>query len=67
MPGVQPLRNSASGWQAGYDEEAQTLTVVFPNGKSYEYLAVPPDIWKGLQEASSAGVYFHLNIRNQYG
>ena len=63
---VEPLRNSSSGWQAGYDEATQTLTIVFPGGKPYEFTGVPPDVWKGLQEAPSAGNYYHQMIRGQY-
>ena len=65
MP-VEPLRNSSSGWQAGYDEGTQTLTIVFPNGQPYEFTGVPPDVWKGLLEAPSAGAYYHNYIRGQY-
>ena len=66
MANVAPLRNSNSGWQAGYDEGSQTLTIVFPGGKSYQFRGVPPDLWQGLQEADSAGAYYNQMIRGSY-
>lgn len=63
---VEPLRNSTSGWQAGYDQGTQTLTIVFPGGKPYEFTGVPPDVWKGLLEAPSAGAYYHQMIKGAY-
>jgi hypothetical protein len=66
MSGVVPLQNSSSGWQAGYDEGSQTLTIVFPGLRSYEFTGVSPDVWRGLQEASSAGAYYNANIRGRY-
>ena len=66
MAEVAPLRNSQSGWQAGYDEGSQTLTIVFPGGKPYQFNGVPPDVWKGLQEADSAGAYYNRMIRGAY-
>lgn len=63
---VEPLRNSSSGWQAGYDEATQTLTIVFPGGKPYEFTGVPPDVWKGMLEAPNAGMYYNQNIRGNY-
>jgi KTSC domain len=66
MSDVRPLPNSNSGWQAGYDEGSQTLTIVFPGGKPYQFNGVPPDVWKGLQEADSAGAYYNANIRGAY-
>lgn len=63
---VQRLANSASGLMASYDTESQALTVVFPNGRRYVYEGVPPDLWRGLQEAGSAGKFFNDNIRGVY-
>jgi|HubBroStandDraft_3_1064219.scaffolds.fasta_scaffold00290_24 hypothetical protein len=53
-------------WQVGYDKDTQTLTVVFPNGRSYEYDNVPPDIAEGFQKAESKGSFFNEMIRGVY-
>ena len=42
------------------------MTVVFPNGRSYEYDGVPPDIYENFQKADSKGSYFNTYIRGSY-
>ena len=55
-----------SQWRLDYDKETQTMTVVFPNGRSYEYDGVPPDIYENFQKADSKGSYFNTYIRGSY-
>ena len=60
-------QRSASGWSASYDPETQTMTIWFPNGRSYDYDGVPPDVYEGFQAADSKGSYYNARIRNIYG
>ena len=62
MPAAQPQGN----WSAEYDKESQTMTVVFPNGRSYQYDGMPPDIYEGFMKADSKGSYFNTYIRGSY-
>jgi len=49
----------------GYDIVSETLEIEFDNGV-YQYSGVPEVIYNGLISASSAGRYFHRNIKNRY-
>ncbi len=49
-----------------YDPENQWLTVTFPSGHVYNYLAVPADIAQALEQADSPGSYFNQYIRGHY-
>lgn len=51
---------------ATYDPEAEVLTITFQSGATYEYLNVPPSVYRGLQGAGSAGEYFSRQIRGRY-
>ena len=52
--------------QVDYDDDTQTLTITFQDGRSYEYDSVPVTIFQGIQNAPSAGSYFHRQIKNSY-
>lgn len=44
--------------RAGYDSRAQTVRITFPrSGAMYEYYDVPPNVWRQLVRARSAGRY----------
>ncbi|HEX3130568.1 MAG TPA: KTSC domain-containing protein [Thermoanaerobaculia bacterium] len=58
--------SSSSVASVGYDPKTQTLEIEFSSGSVYEYNEVPPEIYKGLMEASSKGRYFANEIRGQY-
>ena len=58
--------DSTSVASASYEEETQTLSVVFTKGGVYEYSDVPTFIWKGMLDASSIGRYFKLNVANSF-
>ena len=51
---------------AEYDDEKQTLSVTFTNGRTYDLEGVPPDLFEGLCSASSAGTYFNTYLRGVY-
>lgn len=53
-------------WDIQYLDDEQVLTVVFPNGWSYRYRDVPPDVAQRFGEAGSKGEFFNRNIRGQY-
>lgn len=50
----------------GYDAGNEILEVEFNHGGIYQYFDVPSDVYEELMEASSHGVYFSANIRNNY-
>lgn len=45
---------------------AGTLTLEFNAGGTYEYYNVPQEVVSELQQAQSAGSYFHKFIREKY-
>ena len=51
---------------ASYDPDTDTLTIEFQSGSSYQYLNVPPSIYRGLQSAPSAGSYFYRQIKGRF-
>jgi hypothetical protein len=50
----------------GYDQTNQVLEVEFQSGTIYQYLDIPPAIYKELWEAESKGRYFNSEIRDTY-
>jgi hypothetical protein len=52
--------------ELGYDEESETLRVVFVSGSVYDYDGVPLQEYENLRDAASVGGYFSQNIRNSY-
>jgi hypothetical protein len=50
-----------------YDEESQTLLIVFQSGRRYEYLDVPTELVKELRGAFAKGEFFNQHIRSRYG
>lgn len=51
---------------AHYNYETSVLTIEFKSGAKYEYSGVPEDDYQGLVDASSAGSFFHNNIKDVY-
>ena len=49
-----------------YDPFTQTLTVVFNDDSVYKYFSVPQDVYQGLVDAPSHGIYFGQRIRLSY-
>ncbi len=46
-----------------YNQNDQSLEVVFRNGRKYRYQNVPAEIFEGLCGADSLGSFFHKHIR----
>lgn len=58
--------NSSSLAEGRYDDQTQTLTVTFNNGRSYDLEGVPREEWDGLRQAFSPGRYFNENLKGKY-
>ncbi len=49
-----------------YDDEAQTLAVIFRGAGRYVYHGVPRLIFDGLKSAGSAGRYFNEFVKGRF-
>lgn len=49
-----------------YDNQKKLLRLSFNAGGTYEYYSVPQMVVYELQQAESAGSYFHRFIRDKY-
>lgn len=58
--------NSSMITGAAYDEETQTMYIEFADSSRYEYDQVPEDAYEDLCSASSAGSFFHSQIKGLY-
>jgi hypothetical protein len=61
----QPVASSTLAAVA-YDASTRLLKLRFKGGAEYTYEAVPPETAEALLGASSAGAYFHNNIKGQF-
>ena len=62
----QTIQRLSASISAGYDKDAQELTMQFDNGQSYIFYGVPPDVWEGLVKSDSPGRYYNTRIRGVY-
>jgi hypothetical protein len=53
--------------QVTYDSDTRDLNITFADGSEYRYISVPVTVFQGMQNASSAGQYFHRQIKDRYG
>lgn len=59
--------SSSSIASVGYNPESETLEVEFvSSGRVYEYYNVPKFMFERLLEAPSVGIFFNVEIRNDY-
>ena len=58
--------NSTAITAVGYDEASQVMKITFSQGNTYDFCSVPKHIYDGLISASSVGVYYNLNIKDNY-
>lgn len=49
-----------------HDDEAQTLSVRFRNGRDYVYESVPRSTYDALVSAPSAGTFFNDAVRGHF-
>ena len=52
--------------EASYDDEQKTLTLVFQNGRSYDYENVPPELVAELKQTISPGRFWNAQIKGRY-
>jgi hypothetical protein len=57
---------SAAISSVGYDERSSVLEVEFSSGAVYDYLNVPPKVYKALMKAPSKGSFVSRKIRDRY-
>lgn len=50
----------------GYDERTKRMTIVFTNGRAYDFCGVPHYVYLGLMTAASKGQYYNAYIRDRY-
>ena len=60
------FRRSSNLLSADYDQETGSLTIQFQSGDEYTYANVPPETYRGLTLAGSAGQFFHRHIRDRF-
>ena len=60
------LVESTTLGSAGHDTQSAVLELQFRNGAVYQYLLVPPTVYRDLLEARSKGGYFNQSIRGRY-
>jgi len=58
--------NSSALAGCSYDEDSETLTIVFAGGHQVDHDGVPKEIYEGLLVASSPGRYYHTKIKGRY-
>jgi hypothetical protein len=61
-----PALRSSNLASAEYDDQRSVLILEFLDGSTYEYEAVPPQVYQGLLAAPSPGKYAFANIYNRY-
>jgi len=61
----QPVTSSNIA-EIGYDNELQTLEIMFKTGISYQYFNVPKHVYEQLQNADSVGKYFNAQIKGHF-
>lgn len=52
--------------EIGYDEDSQTLEVLFRNDRIYQYFSVPTQVARELMNAASHGQYVNRHIKGVY-
>lgn len=63
---VQRTFQSSHLHQGSYDDETETLTIMFTNGAVYNYYRVPPASADSLFQSGSSQDYFNLKIKGVY-
>lgn len=66
MPEIFLTPASSNVSQAEYDDVTQVLTITFNDGAMYDYFDVPPETYRGLKHARSAGAYVNSSIKDVF-
>ena len=62
-----PSVNSSAISYVEYDWNSARLYITFRSGGTYTFYHVPGDIYEGLVNAASPGMYYHVYIWRRYG
>ncbi len=62
----KPILNSSNIAEIGFDEDTQTLEILFLNNSIYQYFDVPMHIYDALMQAESQGKFLAQNIKGFY-
>lgn len=52
--------------EGSYDAEHRTLTLVFQNGRTYDYEDVSPELVAELKQAVSPGRFWNFYLRGRF-
>jgi hypothetical protein len=63
---MKTIEGSSTIEAVGYDPKAQTLTVKFKSGGSYDYAGVSKQAYDGMMSAKSVGSYLHSHIKPHF-
>jgi KTSC domain-containing protein len=66
MPPIKNAVESSNILSVTYSPEFQILQVEFKNGKIYDYMALPADIFYEFMAAESKGSYLAKNIKGKF-
>lgn len=66
MPNEMTPALSSNVIEFGYDPEARELYVRFKGGALYQYQGVPQDIYDGLMNSDSKGVFVNMAIKGYF-
>ena len=58
--------SSSNILEVGYEEDSQTLEVLFRNDRVYQYFSVPRQVAEELMSAESLGQYLNQHIKGVY-
>ena len=61
-----PYPKSTSIVEAGYSPDRQVFRARFPQGRMYDYLNVPPDVYQAFLEAESKGQFVNWEIKPNF-
>jgi hypothetical protein len=62
---MTPIASTAIA-RVGYDPVKQILRLEYRNDRIYDYFDVPPQLYKQLLSAKSAGEFVNLEIKPNY-
>ena len=63
---MRPYPGSSSIVAAGYSANDRVFRARFPRGREYDYLNVPPKVYRGVLDADSKGRFVNLQIKPHY-
>jgi len=66
MPSMSWRPASSHIGQVQFDENTDTLTVEFSDGRIYDYMNVPASVARSFQAAGSAGAFFARQIKGRF-